>query len=582
MEADEKYKRRPFMMIPVAEAYFPASSIEQARAAMFRCLNRGEGIAVVFGGTGLGKTLLLRVLAEDFQRNDLVILAHSCPRSVKAFYQQLLLGFHQTWCGCDENECRLFTIDFLQKNTDQKVVLLIDEAQRLTLPVMEELRVLLDLCNNDQVRFCTAMAGTSRLEEHLTSPRLVALSQRIVCRAWLDPFTGPETAQYIDCALSQAGMPLQNVQFENEAKRLIHRLSEGVPRVVNQLCDALVYSLFSDKQTKTYQAGEGGTVGQNDYFTVCEKDVAQAWGTLQQVSPDSIALSGHSGSKPVANTSIPQVDSSEAVVEFGSLSDEDDEPAESCKQIQSGEKSDWSGSISLNSTSPDSTSPGSTPDEIYESVEETNSSVNRVNPGKNEMNDRSEQKNSQADDPCDQETVEPQSDTDLTYDRMIRERLLGDTSESLPERNDSEDERNVSESTQKQFLQPADEDFSESALTDTPDHEDLFDHCDETFEVQLNGSQTEYRCDSSHTQEDENLLAAADEYLDELLSLEGEVGLEAEVVRQIRDIHQHLRRTRQTSGELSDRERNSLTKLDYSVGKSEDQNEHRGRLAKNS
>ncbi|MDO5565352.1 MAG: hypothetical protein Q4G59_01755, partial [Planctomycetia bacterium] len=185
-----------------------------------------------------------------------------------------------------------------------------------------------------------------------------------------------------------------------------------------------------------------------------------------------------------------------------------------------------------------------------------------ASPSENETYCQSEQENDLPNEPCDEETTESQSEIDLTYDRMIRERLLGD-----------------SKSTEKDDFHDTDE-FSESALTDTPAMRDSFDPSGATFEVDFNGAQTEYRCDDSHSQ-DENLLAAADEYLEELLSLEGEVGLEADVVRQIRDIHQHLRYTRQANGESTEVGRNSLTKIDFSTGKSEANPDSRGRLAKN-
>lgn len=546
METNEKYKRQPFMSVPVAEAYFPASSIEQARLSVFRCLNRGEGIAVVFGSNGLGKTLLLRVLAEDFQRNDLVVLAHSCPRSIKAFYQQLLLGFHQTWCGCDENECRLFTIDYLQKNIGQKVVLLIDEAQRLSLPVFEELRILLDLCDNDQVRFCVALASSPRLEERLTLPRLSAFCQRIVCRAWLDPFTWTDTGNYIDNALTQAGPLMQKIQFENEAKRLIHSLSEGVPRVINQICDAVVYSLLNGRKSQNACLGQEDTTDRHEDLIVREKDVVQSWALLQQVSPDSVPRSTKSALVSNGNLVLPQTDSSQEVVEFGSL-DEDEDLSEAMQT-----------------------------DEACEDRCDTDLSGDSL--GEDQIDGHIGQGLDMPSELC-EERIVPVADADLKYDRMICERLLGDTLDTSCDPSINDAAHLPVPNDQEQSFRPDEEEFSEICLTDTPSVDESSDHSGATFEVDFSESQTEYRCDKAHFHEDDDTEASSDEYLEELLSLEGEVSLEAEVIHQIRDIGQRLDRARRPADRTGETGRNSLAHLDFSEESSDARAESKRRLA---
>ena len=118
---ENKDVRRPFVSTPDPRAYFPASSIESARRDMTRCLARGEGVAIATGIAGVGKTLLARSVASEFESVDLVAVVSASRRlNVKAFLQQLLFGLRQTFAGADETELRLLTFDYLEHSGHER------------------------------------------------------------------------------------------------------------------------------------------------------------------------------------------------------------------------------------------------------------------------------------------------------------------------------------------------------------------------------------------------------------------------------------------------------------------------------
>ena len=144
---ENKDIQRPFLSTPDARVYFPASIVEKARRDVERCLKRGEGVALVVGEAGVGKTLLARVIASNFGDDDLVSIVTAARKfSVKAFLQQLLFGFRQSqsFVGTDETELRLMTLDYLEHAPQKRRIVLIDDAQNLTLRVFDELRMLVD------------------------------------------------------------------------------------------------------------------------------------------------------------------------------------------------------------------------------------------------------------------------------------------------------------------------------------------------------------------------------------------------------------------------------------------------------
>jgi type II secretory pathway predicted ATPase ExeA len=141
-------------------------------------------------------------------------------------------------------------IDFVveQHASGRRVVLIVDEAQYLSLQALEELRLLSNVNIDSDIFLQLILTGQPELIEKLNKPEMEQFAQRIGVEYHLKGLNYPETQKYIQHRLSTAGAT-RNI-FTYEACAVIYCHSEGIPRKINNLCDfALVYAFADDKQT---------------------------------------------------------------------------------------------------------------------------------------------------------------------------------------------------------------------------------------------------------------------------------------------------------------------------------------------
>src|SRR4051812_1901322 len=209
-----RLQKRPFSSAPQADVYFPAHAIEGTRQCLVRCIERAEGIGVVAGGTGTGKTLLLQLLARQFHDTFTVVtLANGHLDTRRDLLQAILFEMHLPYRGLDEGELRLSLLDAVsapakpksKSKSNQGMLLLVDEAHTLPGKLLEELRLITNLVRGGEPRVRLVLAGGPTLEERLAHPRLTALSQRVSARGYLQPLTHGETREYIRALISLAG-----------------------------------------------------------------------------------------------------------------------------------------------------------------------------------------------------------------------------------------------------------------------------------------------------------------------------------------------------------------------------------------
>ncbi|MEN6408000.1 MAG: AAA family ATPase [Thermoguttaceae bacterium] len=292
-------KRRPFSAVPQIDHYVSTTAIEAARTTLARCIQRGEGAGLVIGPSGTGKTLLCRMLAEQFQRNFHVVMLSSGRLSTRrALFQAILYELGQPFRGMDEGESRLAVIDYLMATDEgaRGMVLLVDEAHTLPLRLLEELRLLTNLVRGDQPLVRLVLAGGAVLEERFASPKLDSFSQRLSARCYLESLNRTETESYIQSQINQAGGQGDQV-FPAETCQCVFQATNGVPRLVNQVCDHAMLLAY--------------VAGRRRIETT---DVEEAWSDLQQLPTPWTG--GESKPEPTAG----------GVIEFGSL-DEIAEPA---------------------------------------------------------------------------------------------------------------------------------------------------------------------------------------------------------------------------------------------------------------
>ncbi len=238
-EAHFGFSKRPFPFVPRVDCYYAATTMESARRTLSRCIERAEGVGLAVGPSGTGKTLLCRLLAEQFRDVfQVVLLASGRLSTRRALLQSILYEMGQPYRGMDEGELRLAMVDYLMLSTDcpRGMLLLVDEAHTLPLRLLEEVRMITNLVCDGQPRARLVLAGGCLLEERLASPKLDSFSQRIVARCYLESLNREETQEYIRAQITVAGGGPERL-MPAEACRAVYQATDGVPRLINQVCD---------------------------------------------------------------------------------------------------------------------------------------------------------------------------------------------------------------------------------------------------------------------------------------------------------------------------------------------------------
>ena len=305
---------RPFTSIHYVKHYFPATATDQALQQTRMIVERGSGPVVIVGDHGTGKTLLLAILEESFKSQFRVVnISASLLRSREDLLQNILFQLQMNCRGLRENEMRLDFVEMLKDERQRGVLLLVDDAQKLTVDSVEEMQLLGDFIHDGQPRIRMVLAGSQGVEERLADTRLASFTQRIAGRFFLNSLNSLEVEQYVRTHVERAGGQPHEL-FSPESYRAIHEVSEGRPRYINQVCDhAMIF------------AATRGAVPISDSL------VREAWYDIQKL-PGAIAPTGSGAamSDAPASTQTVQTDSDGwTVLEFGDLSESDAESLES-------------------------------------------------------------------------------------------------------------------------------------------------------------------------------------------------------------------------------------------------------------
>jgi type II secretory pathway predicted ATPase ExeA len=293
-EAFFGFRDRPFTPAPLAKRHFAGGPSEAVRQTLARCIDRGEGIGILVGPAGTGKTLVCQVLAEQFRsRMAVAILSSGRLRTARNLFQAILFELGLPYRGMEEGELRLALVDHLSNKDTHPggLLLLADEAHLLPLRMLDELRLLTNLQRGGQPRVRVVLSGNTSLEERLASPKLESFNQRIAARCYLHSFSHDETLAYVRAQIAAVDGQAELV-FCDDALTAIHRSTDGIPRLVNQVCDhALILALAGGVR----QIGAAG--------------IEEAWADLQQLPTQW---------NPATATTDQQPD----VIEFGALDDD--------------------------------------------------------------------------------------------------------------------------------------------------------------------------------------------------------------------------------------------------------------------
>jgi general secretion pathway protein A len=239
---------KPFAITPDPRYLFMSERHGEALAHLVYGVTESGGFIQLTGEVGTGKTTLVRTLLQNRLPENADVAVVLNPRLST-------LEFLETICeelGILRPEYKgsiKALVDALNKQLlhayaeGRRVILVVDEAQNLSRDVLEQVRLLTNLETSKQKLLQIILIGQPELRDLLSRDDLRQLAQRITGRYHLEPLTRDETAQYIEHRLRVAGA-LGEV-FDNGAKREVFRLTDGVPRLINVICDRALLGAYS-------------------------------------------------------------------------------------------------------------------------------------------------------------------------------------------------------------------------------------------------------------------------------------------------------------------------------------------------
>jgi type II secretory pathway predicted ATPase ExeA len=229
-------RQRPFPATPDVGCYYPATTHERALARVGGGLVDGEGLLLLTGAPGTGKTLLGQLLLERLGEDaSAAFLTNTHFAGRAALFQALLFDLGLPHEARGEQELRLALTDHLLRTfaAGRPTVVVVDEAQHLDADLLEELRLLGNMESAAGKAVQVVLIGQPALLDVLARPELAVLRQRLVARAVVEPLALQEAADYLLHHVRIAGARPESV-FSDEALEILARGSGGVPRVLNQ------------------------------------------------------------------------------------------------------------------------------------------------------------------------------------------------------------------------------------------------------------------------------------------------------------------------------------------------------------
>jgi general secretion pathway protein A len=249
-------KEEPFRLTPDPRFLHLADPHRTALKMLLQAVLQRKGFMVVAGPVGTGKTTLLhaalQILSEKSAgRGRLVSAFLVNPTLSRSELLEALLDEYEISCDATTKPRRLAAFHEMLFRTQQQggtSVLFIDEAHLMSVELLEEIRLLGNTDSYQEKLLQIVLCGQPELITVLHRPELRALQQRIASTCQLRALSLPETRAYIAERLHAAGLRGQ-APFANTAVESIHELSDGVPRLINLLCDGCL-SLGFESQKK--------------------------------------------------------------------------------------------------------------------------------------------------------------------------------------------------------------------------------------------------------------------------------------------------------------------------------------------
>lgn len=243
-------KENPFNVNPDPRYLLLTKQIEEALTGLMYGIQTRKGFIMLTGEVGTGKTTLVNRLLDwlHHRRARTAFLFNSRMNSSQLF--DFILAEFEIKCDSKSKSQQLMSLNHWlldRYRAGETVVLIIDEAQNLTFPVLEEIRLLTNLETATEKLLQIVLSGQPELEEKLKLPELRQLRQRIMLRCKTGPLSKEQTFEYIQERLRIAGAGPEPI-FSKQAMETVHLYSLGVPRVINLLSEHSLVNAYADQQ----------------------------------------------------------------------------------------------------------------------------------------------------------------------------------------------------------------------------------------------------------------------------------------------------------------------------------------------
>jgi len=243
-------REKPFAITPDPRYLYLSERHAEALAHLLYGINEAGGFIQLTGEVGTGKTTVIRSLLEQLPGHADVALILN-PRVTPAEFllticEELHIPVPEAGRGSTKTLMDLIGRQLLDTHArGRRVVLIVDEAQNLSTQTLEQVRLLTNLETATTKLLQIILIGQPELRALLDQPELRQLAQRITGRYHLDPLSAEETTGYVKHRMRVAGATAE--VFTPSALREIHRLSGGIPRVINVICDRALLGAFTQE-----------------------------------------------------------------------------------------------------------------------------------------------------------------------------------------------------------------------------------------------------------------------------------------------------------------------------------------------
>jgi len=269
-------RENPFSLTPDPDFLYLSSIHKRAIAYLHYAIQENKGFSVITGEIGAGKTTVIKAIVTQFREQARIAHItnpspnpHQLLRMIAEEYEIGQIPVSPLWgegfekgrvcegplnVGLSPSSSKADLVKMIYGYLLQhyaagsKVVLIIDEAQRLSCQSMEEIRLLSNLETEKDKLIHIILVGQPELRNLLESPQLKQLKQRVSLWFHIIPLSFEETTEYIQHRLSRAGCPRN--PFSGQAVKCIYKASAGIPRIINIACDAALLAGYGEQKHK--------------------------------------------------------------------------------------------------------------------------------------------------------------------------------------------------------------------------------------------------------------------------------------------------------------------------------------------